>query len=231
MNKIQEYCEILGVSPGDSPDQVQKSFRAKIKQYHPDRPSASSDREKTTLLIEAYDALKKGVPTAGDYSDSYSSRRSSSTYQSAEAKTWPYRSYNRGYDVGKKIFTNLFQNTDAETFNRLHQKLYGFSPNFRTQEPEKKQQPQRSSVEPQSPNNPPAYRRAEEILKQIIARYHNNRVKFHKSWVRQYISELTQLQVIYRDVCRIHPAFTGKALRRVDEIHSLIAELKVYLHK
>ena len=60
-SQIHEYCEILGVRAGTSADEVKQAFRKCIKSSHPDA-NESVDESKAQKLIEAYQALKKGVP-------------------------------------------------------------------------------------------------------------------------------------------------------------------------
>ena len=36
MEHFQKYCQILGVKPGSSAEEVRKNFRELIKKYHPD---------------------------------------------------------------------------------------------------------------------------------------------------------------------------------------------------
>ncbi|MBW7857632.1 MAG: hypothetical protein H3C43_04910 [Leptonema sp. (in: Bacteria)] len=60
MPKLDDYCSILGVRAGDSAEIVKQAFRLRIKEVHPDTFTGNS--EKARLLIEAYRALKDGVP-------------------------------------------------------------------------------------------------------------------------------------------------------------------------
>ena len=63
MDRLDEYCALLGVRPGASAEDVKRAFRTQIKQYHPDTASGGGPVSETALLlIEAYQALREGAP-------------------------------------------------------------------------------------------------------------------------------------------------------------------------
>jgi DnaJ like chaperone protein len=57
--------EVLGVARGASPDEISRAYRAKMKQYHPDRVADLGEdlrkvaHEKSVEIQRAYEALKK----------------------------------------------------------------------------------------------------------------------------------------------------------------------------
>jgi len=62
--KFRDYYEILGISRGISPDEIQKAYRKLARQYHPDRHQKKSPQErkkseeKFKEIGEAYEVLK-----------------------------------------------------------------------------------------------------------------------------------------------------------------------------
>jgi molecular chaperone DnaJ len=52
-----DYYEILGVSQGDSEEEIRKAFRKKAMEYHPDRNKSANAEEKFKEINEAYHVL------------------------------------------------------------------------------------------------------------------------------------------------------------------------------
>jgi molecular chaperone DnaJ len=52
-----DYYEVLGVSRGDSEEEIRKAFRKKAMQYHPDRNKSPDAEEKFKEINEAYHVL------------------------------------------------------------------------------------------------------------------------------------------------------------------------------
>ncbi len=62
---LMQCCRTLEVAPGASPEEIKKSYRRLVKQYHPDLRGPMDDVEaeamkgKVSSLNEAYRTLKK----------------------------------------------------------------------------------------------------------------------------------------------------------------------------
>ena len=52
-----DYYDILGVSKGDSSENIRKAFRQKAMEYHPDRNKNSDAEAKFKEINEAYQVL------------------------------------------------------------------------------------------------------------------------------------------------------------------------------
>ena len=66
-NILKEHCNVLGVTPGASAQEVKQAYRDLAKVWHPDRfqdsPRLSRQaEEKLKQINDAYEALKDGVP-------------------------------------------------------------------------------------------------------------------------------------------------------------------------
>lgn len=73
--------------------------------------------------------------------------------------------------------------------------------------------------------------RAEENLRDVVGYFNERQARFTRNWMQSYIPALTHVQVQFRDVSRHHPAFSGRALRRVRQINELIVEIKQSVRK
>lgn len=89
---LKELCEILGVSPGASSQEVKQAYRDLVQFWHPDKHADKIPRlrqlaeEKMKEINGAYEVLKDGVPCTEPQSDEYqSSARPEYTYTSPAA--------------------------------------------------------------------------------------------------------------------------------------------------
>lgn len=57
------YLEVLGLTPGASPEEVKKAYRNLSKKYHPDVSREPDAKEKFIIITEAYDFLTSVGPT------------------------------------------------------------------------------------------------------------------------------------------------------------------------
>lgn len=62
---LEQCCRVLGVSPAASSEEIKKSYRRLVKQYHPDLQGNMDEREsevlkgKVSSLNEAYSIVRK----------------------------------------------------------------------------------------------------------------------------------------------------------------------------
>lgn len=83
---MRDPYEVLGVSPGDSDEDIKKAYRALARKYHPDNyhdnPLADLAEEKMKEINEAYEAITKsrsggGSGYGGGYGSAYQSQSQS----------------------------------------------------------------------------------------------------------------------------------------------------------
>lgn len=72
------YYKILGVARDASQEQIKKSFKEKLHEWHPDKNDSSNATEKTQKIIEAYEVLKNAT-SKKEYDRIYDSYFSSET--------------------------------------------------------------------------------------------------------------------------------------------------------
>lgn len=233
MKKYRQYCEILGLAPGADAKKVQQSFRARIKKYHPDIARTESDKKYAQLLIEAYSALRDGVPREEQRSDASSFWKKEN--RGSKAST---ASYEKGYFSGKRMFENIFANrnrTDLGGFLKdlvSEEMVYPKDEDAKVWEhaPPKKEKPAFFKTEwSQDEDETQQYIRAEINLRKIVTSFENQENRFQRQWAREFIGNLTQAQILYRDICHFAPHLSYKALQRVRQISELITEIRKVL--
>jgi len=70
------------------------------------------------------------------------------------------------------------------------------------------------------------FNRAESILRDIVRKYDSTESLKRKNWIREYLTNLTNVQVLFRDVANRHPSLYGPAINRVRQIGELSSELR-----
>ena len=229
----REYCEILGVLPGASAGTVQQSFRDLIKKYHPDSASTESDKKRAQLLIEAYSALKNGVPknkapqrtrqkanTSSEDNGVFSAER---MFRSVFTDAPPHskiRSFFKNIDFATNVYPEnesdtVWEYTPQDSFGKSFRESFGESKDFGEES--------ENTIHQAGEEN---YLRAEVLLSETVKSFDSHEDRFKKRWAREFIGDLVQIQVLYRDICRLSPAFTYNALRRVRQISGLISEIR-----
>ena len=126
MEHFQKYCQILGVKPGSSAEEVRKNFRELIKKYHPDTNKNENDKQKVLTIIEAYSSFKNGVPK-----NAYPNIQNKPVVDpQAAQKFWKKNnvdvrkgfSYQEGFNTqsAQRIFDRIFSNKTP------HQRVHNF---------------------------------------------------------------------------------------------------------
>lgn len=215
MQNIDQYCSILGVQPGDSADKVKSAFRNRIKLAHPDVSGSVSEAQK---VIEAYEALKEGVPVprtemeggifVGGVRINPATGR---PYRKAATVRTTRSSFaeKAGEELGRKIFEAMqgsgITEDDIRAFLRA----------------------QRQKSEEDDFPGMQYFRRAENSLRETVNTFDRQKGRSKKFWARDYIGKLLQVQVLFRDVIRRYPVIAERARVRVLHIDELIRELRV----
>lgn len=82
---MNNYHQILGVTPNATSAQIKKAYRAKAKVLHPDVNTAENAQEEFVLLNEAYEFL---VNTAGSNTNSVKQKRQQAQRRAAYQQQW-----------------------------------------------------------------------------------------------------------------------------------------------
>lgn len=196
--EYQKHCRVLGISVGASPDVVKTAFREKIKKAHPDKAKAA-DADLAKTLIESYDFLKKNpVPPPMPRPESNEPPRSGA--------------FTFGERLGRKIY--------EEVHGKVYEDVYGSRPNPSAGA-------SRSNTAPSAPPKHDAFERAENALRMTVTKYNNQKdSRAKKHWALDFIRDLAEVQILYRDVARRFPEVYSPAIVRVDQIRDLVAEIK-----
>ncbi|MCS7204715.1 MAG: DnaJ domain-containing protein [Leptospiraceae bacterium] len=214
MRTILEYCQILGVQPGDSSEKVKAAFRAKIKQFHPDK---GGDVEKAKLLLEAYERLKGGVPIL-------QTQQKPQDQQKQEKK----QNENTVYKEAFREFLNRVFSNDPMILKIINDVLnqYGFDEihfPFRV----KRYYKQEDGIHSDEAMN--QFLKLERMFHQIMQNFNSQKGRPIKYRALELIQDLTQLQVRYRSLMVRHPSMTYKCRQRLDQIKEIIDHAKMVL--
>ncbi len=250
MEKFQQYCQILGVLPGDSAEQVKRSFRDLIKRYHPDSAGKESDAAQAQLLIEAYLAFQGGVPQesyfrreaqpfpAEDFVSHAEKKKRAAYWQKENVKSQAGMSYQlRGQEAGHRMFETLFGGEEPTFFHHLLARLAEGGDNGeelyilmeeikKGKKKGKREKRGKETGEAQYSVNYHYFDRAEAILQEIVFQFDRRSNRFQPSWARDFIRQLVQVQVLYRDLYRLTPNLTAKVRQRLRQVNELITEIR-----
>ena len=196
--QIKEYFSVLGISPGVEPEQIKKAFRDKIKLCHPDR--SVGEEEKARKIIEAYNYFKENPDAA----------KTASVAAAEAVSENPY--FDAGRAAGERIFKGVFRGRPGGS--------HRVSEDFPQSPPRKK------SPSPVQDKGEMMYERAEMVLKETVRRYNRQMNRPRRSWAKEYISHLANIQVLYRDVSVRYPYLGMRARRRLTQVQELVAEIK-----
>ncbi len=249
LEQFNRHCQVLGVAPGDSAEQVRRSFRLRIKQAHPDTSSRKGSKAEAQLLLEAYSAFKKGVPKLKqqDQASFYASPTAAggTNFWGKASPVRKARTYTQeqGHKSAMRMFDAIFNDIQTSTksfkifFDELAGDLY----------PEKEHGaavweipfPKRdgrgyqnsgslgdAQLDYHKSDAMERYESAELVLKNIVFSFEHRKNRFQRNWAREFIGELLQVQVLYRDLCRFAPSLSYQALQRVRQISELISEIR-----
>lgn len=205
--------------PGDSAEHVKRAFRERIKECHPDR---SGNEEQARVLIEAYDALKSGVPIMETTPNGARIYRSpahagaahrpnghapTAHTQSSSARAPSGKEYSAGYRAGQELFRSAMGGgPDSDT---LHQRL----------------RRQRAAASMDVPGIE-FFKRAEDELERTIRRFEGQKNRSKRYWAREYITGIVRVQILYRDVISRYPMLAPRARDRMHSLEKLLLELR-----
>jgi len=210
---VKQYYRLLGLEPGAGPEEIKKAFRDQIKLCHPDRSSGES--EKARELIEAYNYLKENhtLHTEEKRKDpSPENYRSDKDFNAKEA----------GKRAGERIFQGIFRERSSFADRKPPIRDYYDPLDFL-----KKRQ---ESVLPLDRGEVMLYR-AEMALREVVQKYNRQmKTRSRRSWSREYIGKLVNIQVLFRDICVRYPGLSFQATSRLKQIQELIAEVKQMAH-
>ena len=256
MDKFEYYCAILDVSPGDDAAIVLKNFRSKIKKHHPDS-SGEGNITQAQDLIDAYKSFQEGVPSWEEGRNIY--KKATAKTQEPQVPRTPGSSLGknthwkrthgrsgfgvstqqRGRLAGNRIFgavfpkqSTPFQENDLGTLWKDSYKKKGASQDildFIREYAQNKSQ-QQTNRNGEKENFPEEYKHVELILFETLERYQQKTEKYQRSWVREFIQELNQIQILYRDLSRFCPSFSTQAIERVILLKELISKIRNEYH-
>ncbi|MEQ8350319.1 MAG: J domain-containing protein [Leptospiraceae bacterium] len=208
METLYKYCRLLGVRPGDSAEAVKRAFREKIKGCHPDR---KGNEDQARLLIEAYDALKTGVPVmettptgARVYRKPATGGRPAAYARSGHTQS-DQRGFTPGYRVGQELFRAASGGGEAAGLGAVLR---------------------RSATSSEDVPGMEFFRRAEGQLEQTIRRFEGQKHRSKRYWARDYISGIVKVQILYRDVISRYPMLAARARERMHSLERLVLELR-----
>ncbi|MBU42843.1 MAG: hypothetical protein CMN76_06460 [Spirochaetaceae bacterium] len=226
METLYKYCRLLGVRPGDSAEAVKRAFRERIKHCHPDR---SGNEDQARQLIEAYDALKTGVPvmetTPGGARvyrspEAAAARDRAARYAYTSAESGGHSSgfgpsgsprnqggYSSGYRAGEELFRAVMAEQEGAAGlgavlnrrSRAGQDLPGME----------------------------FFRRAEDQLEKTVRRFEGQKHRSKRYWARDYTTAIVKVQILYRDVISRYPMLASRARDRMHALEKLLGELRV----
>lgn len=229
-----QYYRLLGLNQGAGPDEIKNAFRSRIKECHPDK--VPGDGEKARRIIEAYRGLLKGEtgpePVAAPVRPSPPPRPQGPTIR-VHAKS---RSHAAGVEAGRRIFRSVFRGHDlagsVENFwdaVERHVLEEGEETEVYGKHVHVREVPWEQRLGGNGITNPKAreiFERAEVALREVVAKYDAQKQRSRRQWSKDYIFNLAQVQVLFRDAMNRHPSLTGRALSRLQQIHELIGEIR-----
>ena len=256
--QMNEYCTLLGVKPGATPEEVKHAFRACIKSTHPDTNKEihpQKTQKLTRKLIEAYQALKNGVPhppirlaqTDHVVRESATERHHSSFWKDfSSKKATALNSEGIRTHSATQIFENsglkealknnstrqqqknLFDlDTILQQAEDLSDEASDSQDKFQEEINVNHYAQQAKTIDKKLKAQEEEYfNRAEQSLRDVVSYFNSSPKRFHKSWARKYIRNLLEIQILYRDICNFSIILSPSALQRTKQISDLIRTIK-----
>ncbi|MBX7059462.1 MAG: J domain-containing protein [Leptospirales bacterium] len=241
MDRYRDYCNALGVGPGDNAETVKRAFRTRIKALHPDVTRNAKDEKQARFLIEAYEAFKQGVPVP---------EQPRVVRRPAAEQGVPMDAYQRGRTQGREAFERAMNGEGflKDVFVNLSGRVFvddpedepgdaaassgsasyarnGFERTTQSDLDDILRGEFSGATESLSESRE-FFQRAEAALRNTVEKFERRENRFRRQWSRDYIADLTRVQVLFRDVARQHSTFSVRSLSRVRQIHELIAEIR-----
>lgn len=244
MSRFDEYCRVLGVAPHATEDEVKSAFRAKIKLHHPDKAANPAQAEEARRLIEAYHAVLAGEGREEEVVEAPPRRR-----PEPPPSGWVHQ---EGREAARRMFERVFRDKFAQVFGFRPDMGFDFDAHFgpgranngnganssgpyRRPGPEPRSNPRPGNreeprtpprPEPASPNVSPGLRRAEDALANVVDRFQNRGQRSKREWCREYLANLAQVQILFRDLAAREPRSETAARMRLGQIKDLMSVIR-----
>ncbi len=201
---INEYCKLLGVKPGDSAEAVKIAFREKIKECHPD---LGGDIEKAKRLIEAYEALKNGVPVSNNV---YTSSRNKE-YTTDQTKII-FEEYLRRVFAMDPFILNIIKKVLEKYTNEKISEHHTIFKDYK-----------------KATETLEEFEKAELSFHSAMQKFNRDKKRPIKYRSLDLIKNLSQVQILYRSIMVRHPSYALKCKNRLRQIHELMEHAKITL--
>ncbi len=252
---MENYYAILGVNPGADPDQIRRAFRERIKLCHPDKATGPQSAETARQLIEAYNHLKD-QSAANDVHVSYTPN--GSTVYTAAGRTASFYTTHNGhrepqsqtesrshhtYETAQDFFKDIFGKKASEYINRFrhgshetpYRSAYSDQADFSRRGSSaagataKTRSQEADLFAGASEDAKRAYKHADEMLREVAAKYKRQTSRPRRQWARDYIRDLNIVQIRFRTVATQNPSIYRGAMERLRQIQDLSMEIRRYL--
>lgn len=248
---LKQY-RLLGVDPRAEPDAIKQAFRAHIKKHHPDTAETEAEANHARVLIEAYQSIKD-APLATMPEPAPDTVREERVRRPAPGPG-PIDEDELAYRLGKKLGEELFGRPDfapepgrprraaefQDFWSRLEEGVYSddeeaavYGPNSEIREYFLRKPRRRDPLDDLDFLRDDVklyYRRAELTLRDVVSRYDGRKDRGARGWARDYLRNLVDVQILFRDLQRRYPILNTRASARVRQISELAAEIKKMLH-
>lgn len=187
------------------------------------------------MLIEAYEALKTGVPIMEVSPGGARIYRRATNPNTTQTRPSDYEAIRRAAEFGARGQSASSQGRYATANDpgqtaayRAGQELFR-SVMGGTAEPAGIAAVLRRSAVQTRPADVPGiefFKRAESQLEQTIRRFEGQKTRSRKYWARDYISGIVKVQILYRDIVSRYPMLASRARERLQNLEQLVLELR-----